>query len=191
MSLVKNRSWLRTTSFAALGAGLMLLAVVGAVGLGRYSSSEEQPSAEPIVADFPAPELNYVDLADQRGSLSDFRGKVVLVNLWATWCPPCLAEMPVLAEAARDHASQGLVVLALNQGESRRVVSRSVGGWGLALVVGLDPHEEAMRLLRTTALPSSFLVDAQGQVRLAWFGAIDRDHLEAALARVVDLGGVP
>ena len=191
MSLVKNRSWLRTTSFAALGAGLMLLAVVGAVVLGRYSSSEEQPSAEPIVADFPAPELNYVDLADQRGSLSDFRGKVVLVNLWATWCPPCLAEMPVLAEAVRDHASQGLVVLALNQGESRRVVSRFVGGWGLALVVGLDPHEEAMRLLRTTALPSSFLVDAQGQVRLAWFGAIDRDHLEAALARVVDLGGVP
>ena len=177
MSLVKNRSWLRTTSFAALGAGLMLLAVVGAVGLGRSSSSEEQPSAEPIMADFPAPELSYLDLANRRGFLSDFRGKGVLINLWATWCPPCVAEMPVLAEAARDHASQGLVVLALNQGESRRVVSRSVGGWGLALVVGLDPHEEAMRLLRTTALPSSFLVDAQGQVRLAWFGAIDRDQL--------------
>ena len=58
MSLVKNRSWLRTTSFAALGAGLMLLAVVGAVGLGRYSSSEEQPSAAPIASDFPVLELN-------------------------------------------------------------------------------------------------------------------------------------
>ena len=191
MSVVKNHSWLRTTSFAALGSGLMLLAVAGAVGLGRLSSSQQQPSAVPIEADYPAPELSFVDLADRRGSLSDFRGQVVLVNLWATWCPPCLAEMPVLAAAARDHASQGLVVLALNQGESRPVVSDFVERSGLALVVGLDPYEEAMRLLRTSALPSSYLVDAQGQVRLAWFGAIDRDHLEAALARVGDVGGVP
>jgi hypothetical protein len=99
--------------------------------------------------------------------------------------------MPVLAAAARDHASQGLVVLALNQGESRPVVSGFVERSGLALVVGLDPQEEAMRLLRTSALPSSYLVDARGQVRLAWFGAIDRDHLESALARVGDVGGVP
>jgi peroxiredoxin len=99
--------------------------------------------------------------------------------------------MPVRAAAARDHASQGLVVLALNQGESPEVVSDFVERSGLALVVGLDPHEEAMRLVRTTALPSSYVVDAQGQVRLAWFGAIDRDHLEAALARVGDMGGLP
>lgn len=182
---------MRTTSFAALGSGLMLLAVAGAVGLGRLSRSEAQPSAVPIVADYPAPELSFVDLADQRGSLSDLRGQVVLVNLWATWCPPCLAEMPVLAAAARDHASQGLVVLALNQGESHQVVRDFFEGSALALVVGLDPHEQAMRLMRTTALPSSYLVDAQGQVRLAWFGAIDQDHLEAALARVGDVGGVP
>jgi peroxiredoxin len=169
----------------------MLRAVGGAVGLGRLSSSEELPSAVPIEADHPAPELGFVDLADKRGSLSDFRGTGVLVNLWATGYPPCLAEMPVRAAAARDHAWQGLVVLALNQGESHEVVSDFVERSGLALVVGLDPHEEAMRLVRTTAWPSSYVVDAQGQVRLAWFGAIDRDHLEAALARVGDMGGLP
>ncbi|MCX6025167.1 MAG: TlpA disulfide reductase family protein [Chloroflexi bacterium] len=191
MSVVKSGSRLRTASFAALGSGLMLLAGAGAVGLGRLSSSQELPSAVPIEADYPAPELSFVNLADKRGSLSDFRGPAVLVNLWATWCPLCLAEMPVLAAAARDHASQGLVVLALNQGESQEVVSDFVERSRLALVVGLDPHEEAMRLVRTTALPSSYVVDAQGQVRLAWFGAIDRDHLEAALARVGDMGGLP
>ncbi len=169
----------------------MLLAVAGAVGLERLSEAGEAPSVVPIDVDFPAPELGYVDLAGNPSTLSDLQPHEVLLNLWATWCPPCVAEMPVLAAAAREHASRGLVVLALNQGESQHAVSGFIERFGQGLIIGLDPHEEAMRRFGTTALPSTYWVDAQGQVRLAWFGAIDRDHLEAALARVEKLGGLP
>jgi thiol-disulfide isomerase/thioredoxin len=145
----------------------------------------------PIDADFAAPPLEFTHMDGGRGSLAAFRGKVLLVNLWATWCPQCLAEMPVLESAARDFAGQGLVVLAIDEGETPDMVREFVRRRSLNLDVVLDPQEEAMRLLRTTALPSSYLVDEKGQVRVMWFGAIDRAHLEAALARVLNTGGVP
>ncbi len=182
---------LRSASMAALGAGLMLLAVAGAVAIARLVQSEAVLSAVPVDTDFVAPPLAFSYLDGQKGSLAGYRGKVVLVNLWATWCPPCLAEIPVLESAARDNTDRGLVVLAINEGEDVDAVSRFVRRQNLEIEVVLDPREEAMRLLRTTSLPSSYLVDEFGHVRSMWFGAIDRAHLDPVLARVLNTGGVP
>jgi thiol-disulfide isomerase/thioredoxin len=191
MSRPGSAAGLRTISMAALGAGLMLLAVAGAVAIARLSQTEALPSAVPVEANFAAPAIEFTSLEGGDGSLAAYRGKVVLVNLWATWCPPCLEEMPVLQAAARAYAGQGLVVLAINEGEAGETVRDYVHRHGLNLEVVLDPHEQAMRQLRTTALPSSYLVDPEGQVRMMWFGAIDQQHLEDALARVLNTGGVP
>ncbi len=187
----RDRMGLRAASMAVVGSGLMLLAVAGAVGIGRLAESQEAPSAVPFEEDFPAPPLVFTGLSGEQLSLAHYRGQVVLINLWATWCPPCLAEMAVLEEAARDYAAQGLIILAINQGESSERVRGFVSHRGIDLMIGLDPHEQASNLLRTTALPSSYVVNKQGQVRLTWFGAVDRAHLDEALLGVLASGGVP
>jgi thiol-disulfide isomerase/thioredoxin len=186
----RDRMGLPAGPMAVVGSGLMLLAVAGAVGIGRLAESHEAPSAVPVEEDFPAPPLVFTSLSGEQLSLAHYRGQGVLINLWATGCPPCRAEMPMREEAARDYAAQGLSILAINQGESSERVRGFVSRRGIDLIIGLDPHEQALGLLRTTALPSSYVVNKQGQVRLAWFGAIDRAHLDEALLRVLASGGV-
>jgi cytochrome c biogenesis protein CcmG/thiol:disulfide interchange protein DsbE len=186
----RDRMGLPAGPMAVVGSGLMLLAVAGAVGIGRLTETQETPSAIPVAQDLPAPPLVFMSLSGEQLSLAHYRGQVVLINLWATRCPPCRAEMPMLADAARDYAAQGLTILAVNQGESSERVRDFASRRGIDLIMGLDPHEQASSLLPTTALPSSTIVNKQGQVRLAWFGAVDRADLDEALLRVLASGGV-
>jgi len=117
-------------------------------------------------------------LHGQSASLEDYRGQVILVNLWATWCPPCRAEMPVLQAYYESHQKQGFVLIAVNAGDSAADVKTFVDQTGLTFPVWLDPNNAALRAFRTTGLPSSFVINRDGQIRLAWSGAIERKTLE-------------
>jgi hypothetical protein len=91
----RDRMGLRAAGMAVVGIGLMLLAVAGAVGIGRLTETQETPSAVPVEEDFPAPPLVFTSLSGEQLSLAHYRGQGVLINLWATGCPPCRAEMPM------------------------------------------------------------------------------------------------
>jgi thiol-disulfide isomerase/thioredoxin len=82
--------------------------------------------AVPAKVNFPAPELTLMDLQGRARSLADYRGQVVLINLWATWCPPCKEEMPTLQAFYEQHKERGFVIVAINDGESREDVLRFV-----------------------------------------------------------------
>jgi len=127
------------------------------------------------------PPLALIDLAGRRHTLADHRGKVVLVNFWATWCEPCRDEMPSLA---RLRASLGgrLVVLAVNYGESKPRVADFLARLGVDLPVLLDPNREAPRAWRVRVLPTSFVVGPDGRVRYTVVGEVDWTSPEALRA---------
>ncbi len=111
----------------------------------------------------PAPDATFQDPSGDPVSLADFKGKPVLVNLWATWCAPCIAEMPTLdALAARE---QGLQVLAVSQdlnGEDKVDAFFAARGFEM-LEPFIDPELTLMTQLKVDTLPTTILYDAQGR----------------------------
>jgi thiol-disulfide isomerase/thioredoxin len=110
----------------------------------------------------PAPALALHDLGGGPVRLADFRGRVVLINFWATWCPPCRDEMPAMQTLARELDRQGLVVLAVNYQEGAEAIRQFTGETRFTLPVLLDPDGAVTRRYRVTVLPTSVLVDRRG-----------------------------
>ena len=165
-----------------LGAGLIL---VGLAAFIAWPKSEfDTPSTDSlktvsVAVDYAAPKLSLSDLNGTEYSLADYHGKVVLVNLWATWCPPCKAEMPTLKAYYEEHAADGFVTIAVNDGDPAEAVAAFVQEYELTFPVWLDPSYEATeRAFKTRNLPSTFVIDREGNIRLRWVGEIDRVTLE-------------
>jgi cytochrome c biogenesis protein CcmG/thiol:disulfide interchange protein DsbE len=172
------------------GVGLILLGVVvglwlfqaGGKASANSSSAIALQASAPAKVNYPAPELNLYNLRGEAVGLEDFRGRVVLVNNWATWCPPCKAEMPVLQDFYTDYAGLGFTILAIESGEPPTEVAAFVDQYGLTFPVLPDPTQSAMAAFQNYSLPSSYVVDREGQVRLAWMGPVNREVLDQYLA---------
>jgi peroxiredoxin len=94
--------------------------------------------------------------------LGQHRGKTVLVNFWATWCPPCREEMPALERLHRRHKDRGLILVAISLDTDPKVVPPYVKASGLTFPIALDPKAEVANKYGVRALPSSFVIDRQG-----------------------------
>jgi thiol-disulfide isomerase/thioredoxin len=125
------------------------------------------------------PPLALTDLAGRPHALADYRGKVVLVNFWATWCEPCRDEMPSMQKLRERLAGRPFAILAVNLGESQARVSEFVKRAAVDFTVLLDPDQEAPRPWRVRVLPASFLVGADGRVRYSVIGEVDWTSEEA------------
>lgn len=151
-----------------------------------------QPAARPSTAPAPsptaaaprlatvgqvAPDFALPTLGGQTARLSDYRGQVVLVNLWATWCPPCRMEVPELVSAYNRYKGRGFTILAINQGEGRGEVQAFAGEHGMSFPVLLDLERAILSAYRTRGIPTSFLVDRQGVLRQVVVGALDEEQL--------------
>jgi peroxiredoxin len=112
-----------------------------------------------------APEFTLSDINGKKVSLSDFKGKVVLLNFWGTWCGPCTAEMPSLNNLYAAFKNDGFVVLAVSIDPSERPVRSFIEAKGISFPVLMDPDKEAyFDLYAVFALPTSFLIDRKGMV---------------------------
>jgi peroxiredoxin len=167
------------------GVGLLLIGIVSAAMIlnldeatGSSSTGSGEYSVTPSEVNFPAPELTLNDLDGNLVSLSDYLGSVVLVNNWATWCPPCKAEMPTLQTYFTWHAPQGFALLAIEAGDPLPEVAEFVESYQLTFPVLLDPNNFSLRAFRNDGLPNSYVIDRQGVVRLAWTGPISLEMLE-------------
>jgi peroxiredoxin len=167
-----------------LGAGLILVGLAALMLWPRPEVAADSPASGtsltvPVEVDYEAPALSLSDLDGAEHSLADYHGQVVLVNLWATWCPPCKAEMPTLKAYYEDYQANGFMTIAVNDGDPADAVSAFVQEYGLTFPVWLDPTYEATEnAFKTRNLPSSFVIDREGNVRLRWVGEIDRAALE-------------
>jgi thiol-disulfide isomerase/thioredoxin len=151
---------------------LLLLAVIAA-GAGLII-----PGASGTDDGAPAPDFNVTTLDGETVGLSDFQGKAVLVNFWATWCPPCRAEMPALDAYYQAHRDEDFVLLAVNAGEPRVAAEDFTASIGFSSPVALDMTGEAIDAFGVLGLPTSILIDSEGIIRLEWQGELTSKLLE-------------
>lgn len=163
-----------------IGIGLVLLGLAAFIFWPKSSQNSGSDSfgVVPATIEKPAPKLQLTDLNENPVSLEDFRGKVILVNNWATWCPPCKAEMPTLESYYKDHQKDGFVIVAIEAGESPSEVADFAKHYGLSFIVLPDPHLQSITAFGNNTLPNSYVIDKQGIIRLAWSGPIERAALE-------------
>ncbi len=119
------------------------------------------------------PPLALQDVDGRLHRLEDYRGKVVLINFWATWCEPCREEMPSMNRLRASLAGQPFEVLAVNLGESEARIRRFVEQVPLEFTVLLDRDSSTAKAWRARVLPMSFLVGADGRIRYSVVGEID------------------
>jgi peroxiredoxin len=177
-----NKTNRRSTVFiTVIAAGIFLLGA-GLIPLLANAQQKALDSAAPIfpptTSNYPALPLALTNLQGKPVSIEDYRGKVILVNNWATWCPPCKTEMPELQAYYTTHDAEGFVVLAIESGESSDQVASFAKEYGMSFPVWLDPQGKALENFQNWNLPSSYVIDRDGIVRLSWTGAINQPTME-------------
>jgi cytochrome c biogenesis protein CcmG, thiol:disulfide interchange protein DsbE len=145
-------------------------------------AGEPAPGAEPRVGS-PAPDFELAVLDGGRQRLSDLRGRVVLVNFWATWCDPCRLEMPDL-QARADRWSDRLTVLGVDFDEPEADVRSFRDELGLTFPLLLDPGANVQELYRVVGYPTTVFVDAQGTVRAIHVGIMSPEQIDRYLAEL-------
>lgn len=177
------------------GIVLFIAALAALVAAGLwYATSVGRPAQElsaaagsvlPEVGN-PAPAFRLTDLSGKKVQLSDFKGKPVFLNYWATWCSFCRAEFPEIEQAYRDYGTTGKVVfLAVDVGEAASVVRQYVNRTGSRVPVALDPNGQTAERYLVQGLPTSYFIGRDGRIRDRVVGALDgpglRTRLEALL----------
>ncbi|WP_306224455.1 TlpA disulfide reductase family protein [Bosea beijingensis] len=164
----------------AIGGVLLAIAVATSIALLTRQGKLMMPPAAAAIA---------FEASDGRQlSLADFRGRFILLNLWATWCPPCVKEMPSLdrLQAAKGSETFEVVALSLDR-QGMDVVGPFFKRTGIAnLAIYLDRAARSMPALKITGLPTTILIDPAGREIARWAGAKEWDH-EASIAEIEDL----
>ena len=152
----------RTLQFlAAVSAGFLLLALSGC-----YSGSR------PPRIGSNAPEFTVQD-SDRTVDLNQFHGQIVVLNFWATWCPPCVEEMPSLVVMQRHMKAKGVTVLAVSIDVDENAYRAFLKQHGVDLLTVRDPAQKTPALYGTHGWPETFIIDRNGMIRRKFIGAVD------------------
>jgi cytochrome c biogenesis protein CcmG, thiol:disulfide interchange protein DsbE len=156
-----------------------LLFVVAAVFLLSGNSSSQ--ASGPAQIGKPMEDFKLTDIHGKTVHLSDFAGKAVLINAWATWCPPCKAEMPDLNAYYQTHQDEGFIILAVNAGDSASQAAAFANQKSLAFPVLLDPNTTFLTSLGVRSFPTSILVGSDGVVKTIHVGMFTPQSLDAEI----------
>jgi thiol-disulfide isomerase/thioredoxin len=157
------------------GASLIGLCLMGLTCLEMASALAQEASS----ARTPAPDWKLTDLNGKRVSLSDFHGKVVILDFWATWCVPCRIEIPHFVELQKDYGAKGLAIIGVSlDGQGPDVVKKFVKQLKVnyPIVIGNEKVAEAYGGI--VAIPMTFVIDRQGRIVSRHIGYDDRSAFE-------------
>jgi cytochrome c biogenesis protein CcmG/thiol:disulfide interchange protein DsbE len=174
----------RLVSPVPLAVGLVVLALVALLVFGVNSSGPSRTLDSQLARGLkpPAPQLALTSLRDGRpASLADYRGKVVLLNVWASWCTPCRDESPLLQRWQQRMQPLGGTVLGIDTLDIKSDALGFIKRYGLTYPQLNDREGTSIKKLGTAQYPESFVVDEQGRIRALQRGPIDdhwmRDHV--------------
>ncbi len=143
-----------------------------------FSSALPTPIPDLAAGGNPAPRFTAQSVDGRTVSLADYRGQVVIVNFWTTWCPACVDELPVLQDVHRRYAGQGVVVLAVDIGESQADVQRYLDANDLDVTVLLDSSEQIAAVYGIRSIPTTYIVDSQGETDAVHYGSASAAQLD-------------
>jgi thiol-disulfide isomerase/thioredoxin len=139
------------------------------------------PTRPPLVRlDYPADEFIAPTLDGSAVALSDYRGRVVFLNFWGTWCPPCVRELPALEQFAREQGADGAAVLASNNTEDAETITTYLDDNDITLdhvEVLLDIENTVYRRFAIPAMPTTYVIDGEGIVRYVKYGELKLEEL--------------
>jgi len=182
----RKKRWeiLMLVSLAAAVLWTVVSRVPSAVGAPLSSSPSPREG-------FLAPDFTLDTLDGKKVTLSELRGKIVLINLWATWCPPCRAEMPALENAYEQYKDSGVVILGLNvtNQDSEKDIPLFVDEFGLTFPILLDRDGSVSALYQLRGLPTTYFVNREGIIRTVVVGGpmnetFIRSKIEALLQEI-------
>lgn len=167
----------------------ILVLIAGAAWIVLSSETGEATmSVAAPQAGFPAPDFTLRTAAGKTYTLSELKGQAVLVNVWATWCPPCEAEMPAIEKMYKEYKDQGFIVLAINSTfqDDPNKIAPFVEDHELTFPILLDETSEVSRAYQVRSLPSSYFINRQGIITEVVIGgpmseALLRTRIEEAL----------
>ena len=165
---------------------LVLILTTGLLLTGCSSpSTVGMPVQAPQVGNL-APDFQLSNLEGQSISLSDFRGSPVLINFWATWCPPCREEMPFIQEIYEEWLDKRLVLLAVDIGESPDTVESFMQSYNLSFPVLLDTNQDVALEYNIRYIPTTFLIDEDGIIQVVKVGAFSSTaEIEKNLSKII------
>lgn len=132
-----------------------------------------------------APDFTLGSNRASRVSLSGLRGKVVILNFWASWCPYCAHEVPALQAIHNEYGPQGVVVLAINEREKLENVERFAHDNGVSFAVWLDEDGWAGEIYQVRSIPTTYFIDAEGIIRTVQIGSITKEQVLAHLEKLL------
>jgi len=169
-------------------SGLLMafLALQGGLLAAQDSNPELSYTLTPMEPPVAAPGFTLDDMDGKSHSLSDYRGKWVLINFWATWCPPCRKEMPSLEQLYQTFHGRSFRVLAVNQWENADLVFSYLGDLDVfpSFPILFDPDSKVSEAYGVRGLPTSFIIDPQGRIAYRAVGGREFDHPE--VVRLID-----
>jgi len=149
-------------SFGALALSAALVALLGC-----------DRGSKPALVDGPAPDFTVQD-AGRTVSLHDFRGKVVVLNFWATWCPPCVEEMPSLvALQSKPQVKDKVQIFAVSLDQDESAYRKFLAEYHIDILTVRDPSQQSTKHYATTGFPETFIIDANGILRRKFIGPVD------------------
>jgi peroxiredoxin len=130
---------------------------------------------KPYTSDAPTPPLKLKDLQGKEHNLEDYRGQVVLLQFWATYCTPCRKEMPSMNKLMKKMRDVPFKILAVDMGESHEEVTRFVNEVKPEFTILMDETGQSIAAWQVFAAPSNFIIDPQGRIRYTLFGGVEWD----------------
>jgi len=169
-------------STRAFLAFLAVCAVIGLLGFGLLSKGEAK-----IAVGEPAPDRVLPVLGGPgEGSIADYRGRWVLVNLWASWCVPCRQEAPELERFAQRYRKRGVSVLGINVQDNSGDALTFLRDYRVAYPQLRSVGDERSAAFGSTGVPENFLVDPRGRLALIWRGPVDRSFLDKNVVPLIE-----
>jgi cytochrome c biogenesis protein CcmG, thiol:disulfide interchange protein DsbE len=169
-------------STRAFLAFLAVCAVIGLLGFGLLSKGEAKISVGEPVPDRALPVLG----GPGEGSIADYRGRWVLVNLWASWCVPCRQEAPELDRFARQYKGQSVRVLGINVQDNSDDALAFLHDYEVEYPQLRSVGDERSEAFGSTGVPENFLVDPRGRLALIWRGPVDQEFLDQNVVPIVE-----
>lgn len=165
---------------------MLVITLVSVLTLGLVMAGCSPSSTQGVEVGNLAPDFQLQNLDGQTASLGNLRGKPVLINFWATWCSRCRSEMPYIQGIYEEWSEEGLVVLAINLGESSSQVEEFMQNHNLSFTVLLDTKQDVAQRYNIIGIPTTFFIDKDGIIRDKIIGAFqNKTQIENRLSKIL------